>query len=414
MGYDEKGNLTSGVGWTYDYDAQNRLTTMQGAGMTITLTYDPLNRVVTRNVNGAVTQNVWDGWNLIEEHRPDCSIQRCYLQGGNQNEMVAAFDGNVHTNHWYWQDGRGNTSHITGDPGNLLERYTYDLSGAPKFYDEWGSERWGGSVYDTRFLFAGSQYLPDTGLYDMRNRFYHITLNRFLQTDPIGFQGDSLNLYRYCHNDPADFSDPLGLDFTAEIMLRENLENIPNIRPLHYGGTTGTLKVRAGVINNRIVFDDVDIRATSYVRTRMKISNPFLTYEYNRSRQDIARTIGNEGQHLEHHESYYRDYKQAIRRDFEDNKTYTTKKAADDAIAAKEKVWQENYRADYLRRGKELHRRSSHFESDTSTKGNQQVPSGTSGAWGSSAAAVDAAIGSLPGVGGPEAGEGFHPPGAAK
>ena len=211
INYDLKGNLTSAAGWTYDYDAQNRLTTMQGPGMTITMTYDPLNRIVTRQVNGTVTQNVWDGWNLIEEHRPDWSIQRCYLHGANQNEMVAAFHGNVHTNHWYWQDGRANTSHITGDPGNLLERYTYDLSGAPKFYDEWGGER-AASVYDTRFLFAGSPYLPDTGIYDMRNRFYHMALNRFLQTDPIGFKGDPLNLYRYCHNDPADFSDPMGLD----------------------------------------------------------------------------------------------------------------------------------------------------------------------------------------------------------
>jgi RHS repeat-associated protein len=211
LGYDPKGNLTSAAGWTYGYDAQNRLTTMQGPGMTITQTYDPLNRVITRNVNGAVTQNVWEGWNLIEEHRPDWSIQRCYLQGANQNEMVVAFDGGVYTKEWFWQDGRGNTSHITGDNAYLLERYTYDLSGAPKFYDEWGNERWGGSVYDTRFLFAGSQYLPETGLYDMRNRFYSPTLNRFLQTDPIGFAGDALNLYRYCGDDPVDRTDPMGL-----------------------------------------------------------------------------------------------------------------------------------------------------------------------------------------------------------
>ena len=185
-------------------DAQNRLTTVQGPGMTIIQTYDPLNRVITRYVNGAVTQNVWEGWNLIEEHRPDWSLQRCYLQGAHQNEMVVAFDGGVYSNEWFWQDGRGNTSHVTGDNAALLERYTYDLNGAPKFYDEWGNERFGGSAYDTRFLFAGSQYLPETGLYDMRNRFYSPTLNRFLQTDPIGFAGDALNLYRYCGNDWAN------------------------------------------------------------------------------------------------------------------------------------------------------------------------------------------------------------------
>jgi RHS repeat-associated protein len=119
----------------------------------------------------------------LDPHRPRHLPYRTM-----QEERTDPFD--CFANHWYWQDGRGNTSHITGDPGNLLERYTYDLSGAPKFYDEWGSERWGGSVYDTRFLFAGSQYLPDTGLYDMRNRFYYIALNRFLQADPIGFNAD--------------------------------------------------------------------------------------------------------------------------------------------------------------------------------------------------------------------------------
>ena len=107
MLYNQKGDLTSAAGWTYTYDAQNRLTTMQGPGMTITMTYDPLNRVITRNINGAVTQNVWEGWNLIEEHRPDWSLQRCYLQGANQNEMVAAFDGNVYSNHCTGRTGAG-------------------------------------------------------------------------------------------------------------------------------------------------------------------------------------------------------------------------------------------------------------------------------------------------------------------
>jgi uncharacterized protein RhaS with RHS repeats len=36
-------------------------------------------------------------------------------------------------------------------------------------------------------------------------------LGRFLQPDPIGFKGDASNLYRYCHNDAVDFTDPTGL-----------------------------------------------------------------------------------------------------------------------------------------------------------------------------------------------------------
>jgi uncharacterized protein RhaS with RHS repeats len=36
-------------------------------------------------------------------------------------------------------------------------------------------------------------------------------LGRFLQPDPIGFNGDASNLYRYCGNDPVDRTDPTGL-----------------------------------------------------------------------------------------------------------------------------------------------------------------------------------------------------------
>src|SRR5205807_2017347 len=46
-----------------------------------------------------------------------------------------------------------------------------------------------------------------------RNRFYHIALNRFLQPDPIGFAGDTTNLYRHCGNNPVNATDPSGLDY---------------------------------------------------------------------------------------------------------------------------------------------------------------------------------------------------------
>jgi RHS repeat-associated protein len=67
------------------------------------------------------------------------------------------------------------------------------------------------SSVGNRFLFAGAILLPEASLYDMRNRVYFPRWGRFLQTDPIGFQGDASNLYRYCGNDPVDKSDPEGL-----------------------------------------------------------------------------------------------------------------------------------------------------------------------------------------------------------
>ena len=68
-----------------------------------------------------------------------------------------------------------------------------------------------GSGFDLH-LFTGQQWYSELGLYDLRNRFYSPDIGRFLQPDPIGFNGDATNLYRYCGNNPLTGSDPMGTD----------------------------------------------------------------------------------------------------------------------------------------------------------------------------------------------------------
>ncbi|HMJ04901.1 MAG TPA: RHS repeat-associated core domain-containing protein [Chthoniobacterales bacterium] len=74
------------------------------------------------------------------------------------------------------------------------------------------------SVWGNRFLFTGREWLSDIGLYDFRNRFYQPELGRFMQPDPKQFEAGDYNLYRYCHNDPVNKSDPFGLDAEFTLM----------------------------------------------------------------------------------------------------------------------------------------------------------------------------------------------------
>jgi YD repeat-containing protein len=68
-GYDNNGNVKEYDGWTYEYDAQNRLKAVKhGATIVEQFWYDGLNRIITKNLNGNVTYHVYDAWNLIEEY----------------------------------------------------------------------------------------------------------------------------------------------------------------------------------------------------------------------------------------------------------------------------------------------------------------------------------------------------------
>jgi len=104
----------------------------------------------------------------------------------------------------------------------LQEQYEYDAFGWPYFYTATGESAKvngkPGSPSGNRFLFTGREFLSGLRIYDYRNRIYQPELARFLQPDPKEFEAGDYNLYRYCHNDPVNKSDPTGL---AERILED-------------------------------------------------------------------------------------------------------------------------------------------------------------------------------------------------
>ena len=64
---------------------------------------------------------------------------------------------------------------------------------------------------------------PPLGFYEYRARAYNPTLGRFMSEDPKLFDAGDYNLFRYCHNDPEDHTDPMGLE---DIQISEEMDRL--------------------------------------------------------------------------------------------------------------------------------------------------------------------------------------------
>jgi RHS repeat-associated protein len=247
----QDGNITAG------YNALNQPMFIQGTIYNgtqnwVNFGYDPLGRCVKRWVgplNGSsqmppntnpATYFYYDGWNLIQEGSATSPIwragvglvagiggaDRAYVHGTRVDELVVSSTQATGTLAFHHYDARGHCTLLTDGSGNIMEQYEYDAFGQPYFYNA-GGYNIGYSPWNNRFLFTGREWLSDLKLYDFRNRMYQPELGRFLQPDPKEFAAGDYNLYRYCHNDPVNKSDPTGLiEEEAEDKIEEEVESV--------------------------------------------------------------------------------------------------------------------------------------------------------------------------------------------
>ncbi len=187
--------------------------------------YDPLGRCVKRwmapagggdpATNPATYFYSDSSWNLLQEGASSASVSRTYVHGARVDDIVASSP-DVSAGQWYYHhyDARGHAILLTNVNGNLIEQYEYDAFGEPYLYDAAGAVVPVEQTKGNRFLFTGREWLKELHLYDYRNRLYHPLLGRFMQPDPKQFLAGDYNLYRYCHNDPINHTDPTGLYVT--------------------------------------------------------------------------------------------------------------------------------------------------------------------------------------------------------
>ncbi|HEX5154387.1 MAG TPA: RHS repeat-associated core domain-containing protein [Parafilimonas sp.] len=208
LAYTPTGNLKSFNGWTYTYDAQDRLTQAKKGSTTVAFVYDPLNRVLKRIINGVVRHNYYDGWNLIEDRNASDAVGATYINGVQVDEILRKIS--VNDTVYYHHDALGNVVKLTNKTGNIVEQYTYDVFGAPTIKNSNGNIL-AQTAYGNRFMFTGREYIKEIKLYHYRNRFYSDTLGKFLQVDPLRFVALDVNMFRYAVNNSVNHIDPYGL-----------------------------------------------------------------------------------------------------------------------------------------------------------------------------------------------------------
>jgi RHS repeat-associated protein len=204
---------------TYDYINDEHLKQVTSNAGTYILAYDALGRCVKRTLNGLTTYYIYDGEKPILEYRSgNLNNPAKNVYGKGIDEILMRYDPTLTQNQtfYYQQDHEGSVTHLIDTSGNLIETYRYDAFGAPAIYDVANPpHRLSSSSCSNRFLFTGREYANLFGFYEYRARAYHPGLGRFMSEDPKLFDAGDYNLFRYCHNDPIDNLDPMGLQDTV-------------------------------------------------------------------------------------------------------------------------------------------------------------------------------------------------------
>ena len=235
--HDAAGNMTEGpqsgtptATQKYVYDAWSRLVEVtDGSDTTVEeYEYDGLGRRIVKETaySGGSPQDTYDyyynrSYQVVEErldadtdpvaqyvwhpYYVDALAVR-YYDADTDNDFNENNDGD----HYYTHDANFNVTAVLEDDGTVLERYHYTPYGEVKMYNgSWASEHTTSTIANPH-LYTGRRLDEETGLYYYRARYYDAPLGRLVNRDPIGYEANDANLYRYVRNNPVIATDPSG------------------------------------------------------------------------------------------------------------------------------------------------------------------------------------------------------------
>ena len=200
--YDLAGHLsTDGLGNTYTYDAEGKMSASNGA----LYTRDPLGQRVRKDFSGAATEYYYFGGTLLATRNPASTQWTDYIYAGGR--LVAEIPvGSTDMPFYRIGDHLDSLAQKTDSNGNVLG--SNDLSPWGELVD---------SSAENRLLFTQHERDTENNSDATLYRQYASDQGRWLSPDPINgsydlYDPQSFNRYAYLGNRPNNTTDPLGLD----------------------------------------------------------------------------------------------------------------------------------------------------------------------------------------------------------
>jgi RHS repeat-associated protein len=202
------------------YDIWNRLVAYKNGSTTLeSLSYDGLDRRIVENPGTARDLYYSDQWQVLEE-RVGGAAKVHYVWSPVYVDALVLRDrdtggGTLSERLWVQQDANWNVTALVNGSGSVVERYVYDPYGNMTVLTaSWGSTS--GSSYAWIFGHQGGRLDTVTSDYNFEHREEWPALDRWTKIDPLVFRAGDTNLYRYVGDNPANATDPSGLQDHSE------------------------------------------------------------------------------------------------------------------------------------------------------------------------------------------------------
>ena len=202
----------------FTYDRQGSILEITGTEGSRHFTYNSKNQQLKVDCeDGRSQENLYDAEGLRYGMKENSTYTRfvyhrgeLLYEGSDEKEVSYHLGSGIEAaqmggeEYYYHQDEQLSITLLTDDTGRIKNYYRYNTFGSILVEEE--------SV-SNRIRYTGQQYDGMSGQYYLRARYYNPIVGRFLQEDM--YEGDGLNLYAYCRNNPVMYYDPSGYTSTG-------------------------------------------------------------------------------------------------------------------------------------------------------------------------------------------------------